>query len=144
MSSFIPVPDWLKKYILTDVKFLSKRTDINYSLITEEAEEKANVVIQRLPRAELLSESGQLKGKDFIPSHFMAMSGISSGFEIIELALDQCLDYLEREIKSLPQASKEGWYLITFNGTVIGWAKKTNQGWKNHYPLHWRLRSRKM
>ena len=72
------------------------------------------------------------------------MSGITEGYQRIELGLDQCLDFLEREIKSLPEVKVDEWYLISFDGVVVGWAKKTNQGWKNHYPLHWRLRSRKI
>ena len=144
LGNFIPIPDWLNKHVADEKKLLVQRNKVNYPFITEEAEEKANIVMQRLPRAELLSESGQLKGKDFIPAHFLAMSGMSEGYQMIELGLDQCLDYFEREIKSLPVVKTDGWYLVSFDGVVIGWAKKTNQGWKNHYPLHWRLRSRKI
>lgn len=143
LSHFITLPDWLKRNVKNADGLLTQRNKMHYPLIKTEAEEKANIIIQRFQRVELLGEAGELKGRDFIPSHYLAMAGLSSGFKMIELGLDHCLDYLERDIKTLPPNTVEGWYLISFEGTIIGWAKKTNQGWKNHYPLHWRLRSRK-
>jgi hypothetical protein len=42
----------------------------------------------------------------------------------------------------LPLNNKPGWYLACYEGTLLGWAKYTAQGWKNHYPMNWRLRDR--
>ena len=101
--------------------------------------------MMHMPRASLVVDAGELKGKDFIPSHVMAMSGIqSTDYEIIDLDLTQALDYLERSTNSLPSGKAQGWYLVTYDSTVLGWVKSTQQGLKNHYPMNWRLRDRKV
>lgn len=97
-----------------------------------------------LPRASLVVDAGEMKGKDFIPSHVMAMAGIqSSEYEIIDLDLTHSLDYLERSTNTLPAVTNPGWYMVRYDTTILGWVKNTQQGWKNHYPMNWRLRDRK-
>jgi hypothetical protein len=117
--------------------------DRNNSLITIQAEQKVNEVLEKFPYAEILSSAGQEKGKDFIPSHFLAMSGIQhQDFRRINLSPDNALNYLERSTSIHSSETLDGWYLATYDDTILGWLKHTSQGWKNHYPLNWRLRSR--
>lgn len=144
-SSFESAPDWLTDQINSAEKLVIQNDSANYSFIGAEAEIKANELLRLFPKAELVAEAGLLKRKDFIPSHFLAMSGMHSlNTERIDLSLEQSLDYLERNTTTLPSGRAAGWYLISYQNTTLGWAKNTPQGWKNHYPLNWRLRSRKM
>lgn len=143
-SEFVAVDNRLKQHINQHDGFRIRKNTLQHSLIPLEAEENAAEVLLRFPKAEVVAEIGQWKGTDFIPAHFLAMSHLHTGIEKIELPLDQTLDYLERSTKSLPGDKPAGWYIITFKGTNLGWAKNTSQGWKNHYPLNWRLRSRRM
>ena len=144
-SSFVSVPNWLDDHLNNAENVLIQNDSANNSFIGAKAEIKANEVLRLFPKAGLVSEAGQLKGKDFIPSHFLAMSGMHSlNAERIDLSLEQSLDFLERNTTTLPQGHAAGWYLISYQNTILGWAKNTPQGWKNHYPLNWRLRSRKM
>lgn len=113
-------------------------------LIRKEAIEKAAEVWHSLPSAKWICEAGEIKGKDFIPSPYLAMSGLyHHGDPQIGLDLDQALSYLERDTRGLPADLPNGWYMVGYQQTVLGWAKHTQNGWKNHYPLPWRLRSRK-
>src|SRR4030095_11984921 len=121
-----------------------RMNDRNNSLITIQAEQKANEVLEKFPYAEILSIAGQEKGKDFIPSHFLAMSGNQhQDFRHIDLSLDNALNYLERSTSIDSSETLDGWYFATYDDTILGWLKHTSQGWKNHYPLNWRLRSKK-
>jgi 16S rRNA C967 or C1407 C5-methylase (RsmB/RsmF family)/NOL1/NOP2/fmu family ribosome biogenesis protein len=125
--------------------FLVRNNSIQNELISLLAEEAANEVIRRLPRVELIVSAGELKGKDFVPSHALAMSGLQQkGFGVIDLDLSSALDYLERKTSGLPVSYSPGWYIIRYEDTNLGWAKMTGQGWKNHYPMNWRLRDRRL
>jgi 16S rRNA C967 or C1407 C5-methylase (RsmB/RsmF family)/NOL1/NOP2/fmu family ribosome biogenesis protein len=137
-------PEWLASHLAEPENMLVRKNNPQLQMITVQAETKANEVLMHLPRAEVLAEAGELKGKDFVPAHYMAMAGFQGArYEIIDLELSGALDYLERTVQSLPADRKPGWYLCRFEGTLLGWVKYTPQGWKNHYPMNWRLRDRK-
>ncbi len=142
---FAPVPGWLLPYIISPEKWVFLKNSNSNSFISIDAEEKANEVLHNFPRAEFVAEAGLLKGKDFIPSHFLAMSGLASpSYPKVDIEMNLAHDYLERITTTLPSGQPQGWHLISFQNTILGWAKNTLQGWKNHYPLQWKLRSRKM
>ena len=111
-------------------------------MITRDAEEKATEIRTRFPKAGLITQAGEFKGKDFVPHHFLAMSGLARhSSEKIEIDKEQALDFLERKSLQLHDAL-HGWNLLVYAGTILGWAKQTSQGFKNHYPMNWRLRQR--
>lgn len=92
---------------------------------------KANEVVMHLPRASLVVDAGEMKGKDFIPSHVMAMAEIqSSEYEIIDLDLTHSLDYLERSTNTLPAVTNPGWYMVRYDTTILGWVKIHNKDGK--------------
>ena len=140
---FEPIPDRLAGHISNPVHYRVRKNNPTLQLITAEADLKANEVLMHVPGAEGIVEAGEIKGKDFVPAHVMAMAGIGDKqYEILDLELSAALDFLERNTNTLPENKKPGWYLIRFEGTFLGWAKCTAQGWKNHYPMNWRLRDR--
>jgi 16S rRNA C967 or C1407 C5-methylase (RsmB/RsmF family) len=141
---FEDIPEWLAPQLKETGHLRIMKNNSSNPVIQSEAEEKATEVLQLFPSAELMAESGELKGKDFIPSHFMAMAGLyPSPTPVIEVSHSQALDYLERSTSSIPYGDQPGWHIIRNDGTDLGWAKWTQQGWKNYYPMHWRLRDRK-
>jgi 16S rRNA C967 or C1407 C5-methylase (RsmB/RsmF family) len=142
-SLFEAIPASLLPHIHDPARFRIRKNNPAHQLVTADAEAKANEVLMHVPRAEVLAEAGELKGRDFVPSHVMAMSGIQDEqYEIIDLECSPALDFLERNTNTLPENKKPGWYIVRHEGTVLGWAKCTAQGWKNHYPMNWRLRDR--
>ncbi len=144
-NEFISIPSTLESILKDPTLWRIRKNSEHHSLITDAGEQKANEVLQKFPKAEIIGGAGQVKGKDFIPSHFLAMSGIQhSDIKRIDLDLSGALDYLERSTIISSSENLNGWYLTTFENTCLGWMKLTSQGWKNHYPINWRLRSRKM
>ena len=144
-STFSPLPSWLEEHMVEPHLWRVRKESPAHSFIHFAVEEKAIDFLAKFPKAELLAEAGQLKGKDFIPAHFLTMANLYPPDQK-KIVLDHplSLDYLERNTNTLPLIKDFGWYLICYHNTCLGWAKYTPQGWKNHYPLHWRLRSRKM
>jgi 16S rRNA C967 or C1407 C5-methylase (RsmB/RsmF family) len=115
-------------YLANPETLLIQRNNSSNLILPATALDTADRVLSNLPRAELISSAGQLKGKDFIPSHFLAMSALlSPDINTIDLSHPDALDFLERKIPgSLPDVAN-GWHLVTFEGTSIGWLKKTQQ-----------------
>ena len=139
-----PLPDWLASQYQDATDLLVLKNNPLHPVFHKVAEEKINEVMWALPKAELIASSGEQKGKDFIPAHFLAMSGLyNKTIPIMELGYQTALDYLERQTSTLPQGNSLGWHIIRYEETDLGWAKYTQQGWKNHYPMHWRLRDRR-
>ncbi len=81
---------------------------------------------------------GTIKGKDFIPSHALAMSYWRNlPFEKIEVNTSTALDYLRRAQIQLD--GNVGWHLITYQGIGLGWAKLLPNRVNNYYPNEWRI-----
>ena len=141
---FEDAPEWLAPQLKEAEHLRVLKNNSSNPIITREAEEKAIEVLTLLRGAELIAESGEQKGKDFIPSHFMSMAGLyNDQTTVIEVGLSEALDFLERSTSTLPQGNQLGWHIIRHDGTDLGWAKWTQQGWKNYYPMNWRLRDRR-
>ena len=84
------------------------------------------------------TEIGTIKGKDFIPSHELAMSLLPlNNFNVLELDKSQALQYLRRH--DLFIESQTGWNLITHSGLPLGWAKVLPNRMNNYYPQAWRI-----
>jgi 16S rRNA C967 or C1407 C5-methylase (RsmB/RsmF family) len=142
-TEFVAVPLPFFSFINHPDSFKVRKNNIHHSVIPAQAEEKANEVIRRFPRAEIIANLGEIKGGDVVPSHFLAMSGIRHA-EIAEINLElpEALSYLERMTNFTFPEKRNGWQLVKFKNTTLGWIKSTSQGIKNHYPMNWRLRSR--
>ncbi|MEO6130273.1 MAG: hypothetical protein ABIQ02_00390, partial [Saprospiraceae bacterium] len=143
-NQFTQLPSVLEKVLSSDSGLHVRKNSEQFSLISSSAEQKANEVLQSIPYIEITGNAGQLKGNDFIPSHFLVMAGIKhSDVRSIDLDSNGALDYLERSTSFTTSGLENGWYVAKYKGTNLGWLKLTSQGWKNHYPMMWRLRSRK-
>ncbi|MBS1652306.1 MAG: RNA methyltransferase [Bacteroidetes bacterium] len=83
---------------------------------------------------------GELKGKDFIPNHQLALSALPiSKFEQIQLTKEQALNYLKKESLTLSPL-KKNMYLATFNGLGLGWIKQLDNRSNNYLPQHLKIR----
>lgn len=84
---------------------------------------------------------GEIKGKDVIPSHELALySNLNmNSFPIMELSEDEALNYLRRD--ALPyRGGEKGWNLVMFQGSALGWIKNIGSRYNNYYPVNWRIR----
>ncbi len=81
---------------------------------------------------------GEIKGKDFIPAHALAMSYWSQlPYKTLEVDLETALNYLRRA--SFQLEGTAGWNLITYQNHRLGWAKLLPNRVNNYYPNEWRI-----
>lgn len=83
------------------------------------------------------------KGKDWMPSHVLAMSTElnAEAFPHVDLPLVQALAYLRREAIVLPPSAPKGYVLLTFREVPLGFVKNLGNRANNLYPQEWRIRS---
>jgi NOL1/NOP2/fmu family ribosome biogenesis protein len=81
---------------------------------------------------------GELKGKDLIPDHALAMSHwIHKPFGKIEVDLETALQYLRRADIALE--GTRGWAGVYYHQILLGWAKLLPNRTNNYYPTSWRI-----
>lgn len=81
---------------------------------------------------------GQLKGKDLIPDHELALwNQPINSFASIELDESTALQYLRR--KDINLQGTKGWNLMRYRGLSLGWAKLLPNRVNNYYPQGYRI-----
>lgn len=84
---------------------------------------------------------GELKGKDVIPDHSLAMSTQLNhdGFSCFELTYEQAIAYLRKEAITLDASVPRGYILLTYKNIPLGFAKNIGNRANNLYPQEWRI-----
>ena len=88
-------------------------------------------------------EIGGQKGKDFIPSHSLAMS-IQFNHDVfpsIEVDWKTAISYLRKESIVLSVEAPKGYILLTYCHVPLGFVKNIGNRANNLYPQEWRIRS---
>ncbi|MFN0015525.1 MAG: methyltransferase RsmF C-terminal domain-like protein [Saprospiraceae bacterium] len=84
---------------------------------------------------------GEFKGKDFIPSHALALSNwAKTELPAVELNRDQALLFLKKETFDLPFNTQIGWALARYEGMNLGWLKILPNRLNNYLPQERRIR----
>lgn len=82
---------------------------------------------------------GEVKGKDLVPDHALALSLlVKKNLQALELDKENALQYLRRKDVALSDAPK-GWTLARFEGVNMGWMKVLPGRMNNYYPVEWRI-----
>ena len=91
-------------------------------------------------------EIGEIKGKDCIPLHSLAMSTVlsPSSFVRAEVSYEQAIAYLRKESIQLPDTFSNGYILLTYKNIPIGFVKNIGVRSNNLYPSAWRIKSNHM
>ena len=86
---------------------------------------------------------GQIKGRDLIPSHALALSTQLSdtAFPKVELDYDSAIDFLCKSTITLPNGAPKGYNLLTYLGLPIGFVKNLGNRSNNLLPSEWKIRS---
>lgn len=84
----------------------------------------------------------EIKGRDFIPAHQLALSKIISkeAFLSVELELREAIAFLKRESIVMPENTPRGYVLVCYQEQALGWVKNLGNRSNNLYPQHWRIR----
>lgn len=81
---------------------------------------------------------GEMKGKDLIPAHALAMSDWAElPYGKIEVSLETALQYLRRADLSFD--GEKGWQAVCYQNIRLGWAKLLPNRSNNYYPTEWRI-----
>lgn len=85
----------------------------------------------------------EVKGRDAIPAHELAMSTVLNReiFPQCELSYAEALRYLHRDAIALLTDSPRGFVLVTWRGIPLGFVKHLGNRANNLYPHEWRIRS---
>lgn len=97
---------------------------------------------ERLKTVSMGVEVGERKGKDFIPSHALAMSReLDPGsFSRYEVTYQEAVSYLRREAITLTDAPV-GYLILAYKEEPLGFVKNLSNRANNLYPNEWRIRS---
>ena len=84
---------------------------------------------------------GEMKQKDFLPAHELALSTILNRtvFPEIDLTLEESITYLKRDDIAAPSVNR-GWNLITYRNIPLGWVKNVGNRYNSAFPKEWRIR----
>ena len=82
---------------------------------------------------------GTTKGKDFLPSHDLALSNyIKHDLPSVELNYDEAISYLRSEAPKL-KTEIRGWCLAKYENMNLGWMKALEGRINNYYPKELRI-----
>lgn len=85
-------------------------------------------------------EITEVKGKDLIPSHALAMSPLFSRiFPEMELSEEDALRFLSRETITLPPSVPTGYITMTYHGLPLGFLKNIGNRTNSLYPREYRI-----
>ena len=84
---------------------------------------------------------GEFKGKDFVPSHALALSQIvAPALAGLSLQQEQARLFLKKETFDLPPDAPRGWTLARYGGLNLGWMKSLPNRMNNYLPSERRIR----
>ncbi|MEI6409549.1 MAG: RNA methyltransferase [Bacteroidota bacterium] len=84
---------------------------------------------------------GEIKGKDFIPSHALALSNAAaSTLPALELSKQQALLLLKKETFEIHPDAPRGWVLARYAGFNLGWMKILPNRMNNYLPQERKIR----
>ena len=85
----------------------------------------------------------ELKGKDIIPNHSLAMSDqlLPDAFARVEISYENAIAYLRKEAIALPDTAPLGYVLLIYKNVPLGFVKNIGNRANNLYPQEWRIRS---
>jgi len=97
-------------------------------------------LIDKLSIVQAGTEICEIKGKDLIPSHPLALSTIlnQAFFNAEEVDMETALHYLKKE--DIKPTGTTQYLLATYKGTPLGWLKKAGNRYNNLFPKEWRIR----
>ena len=86
---------------------------------------------------------GEIKGKDILPAHSLALSTAlnKEAFTCAEVSWDDAIKYLKKEVLLLPAEIEKGYVLVCYQGFPVGFVKHLGNRANNLYPQEWRIRT---
>lgn len=104
-------------------------------------------LLEELPKGVRIMAAGveicEIKGKDLIPAHPLAMStDMAHPFPEVELTLNEALAYLAKDAITLPHDTPKGYVAATYRGFPLGFLKNLGNRSNNLYPAEYRIKTK--
>jgi 16S rRNA C967 or C1407 C5-methylase (RsmB/RsmF family)/NOL1/NOP2/fmu family ribosome biogenesis protein len=98
------------------------------------------LLIDKLSIVQAGTEICEIKAKNLVPSHPLALSLIlnKQAFKQEEFDLTKALTFLKKE--DIKPMSSDPYILVTYHDTPLGFLKKAGNRYNNLYPKEWRIR----
>jgi len=137
------IPELLKSWInqSEDFTFLSENN--SFRAIPNIHLESYKLLEEHLKIIHAGVSLGEIKGKDIIPTHALALSNViaANAFPIWELDKETALKYLRKEsFSDIPLHLPKNYLLVSFQNQPLGFVKNIGNRANNLYPQEWRIR----
>ncbi|WP_455587744.1 methyltransferase RsmF C-terminal domain-like protein [Bacteroides sp.] len=133
----------VKKWLITPEEYELSVSGTSIIAFPQERVDELAALQQSLRIVQAGIVLGEVKGKDLIPGHGLAMSRLlqKNAFPTEEIAYEQAIAYLRKEAISLPETAPRGYVLLTYQSVPLGFVKNIGNRANNLYPQEWRIRS---
>ena len=139
----LPVPKEAKAWLEDSSEYALAMKDTSVVAFPKAYESEYALFQQSLKVIHAGITLGEIKGKDLIPHHSLAMSTAlaSDAFPRAEMNYEQAISYLRKEGLILDADVSRGYVLLTYQGVPLGFVKNIGYRANNLYPQEWRIRS---
>ena len=134
--------NWLRKDVLD--KYVLTTEDTAIYAFSRQYQNELAILKQNLRVIQAGTAVGEVKGKDLIPAHALAMSTSvlrQGAFVTEEVTYEQAIAYLRKEAITLSVTAPRGYILLTYRKIPLGFVKNIGNRANNLYPQEWRIRS---
>ncbi len=142
-SNFQTVPDGVKEWLKDSTKYSFENFNDSITAFPLEHIDNYQRVKSVLKIIHAGVEVGNIKGRDIIPAHSLAMSKYieRSMFTTADLDYRDAISYLRKEAIAIGPEYPRGYILFTYRNIPLGFAKNIGNRTNNLYPQEWRIRS---
>ena len=139
----LAAPVECKGWLADDKNYVYKVIDTEVVALPTDMDSLYTVLSDQLYLIKTGITLAEMKGRDALPAHDLAMSTAlrADAFARCELAYGEALRYLHREAITLPADTPRGFVLVTYRDMPLGFVKNLGNRANNLYPNEWRIRS---
>ena len=139
----LAAPVECKGWLADDKNYVYKVIDTEVVALPTDMDSLYTVLSEQLHLIKTGITLAEMKGRDALPAHDLAMSTAlrADAFACCELAYGEALRYLHREAITLPADTPRGFVLVTYRDMPLGFVKNLGNRANNLYPNEWRIRS---
>ena len=132
-----------RAWLLSAEDYEVSANGMNITAFPKEYISELSVLQQSLRVVQAGVTLAEVKGKDLIPTHALAMSTVqvSDAFPREEISYEQAIAYLRKEAIVLSGTTPRGYVLLTYKDVPLGFVKNIGNRANNLYPQEWRIRS---
>lgn len=137
------IPKEVKQWLKNSTAYFYTMKDTNVIAFPKAYEQEYALLQHYLKVIHAGVTLAEIKGKDLIPHHSLAMStDLMEGiFPTAELSYKEAIAYLRKEGMVLDTYLPRGYVLVTFQRIPLGFVKNIGNRANNLYPQEWRIRS---